>query len=108
MSSELDKKSPERWVVYIILASDDSLYTGITTDINRRWRQHSGSAGGARFFRGRKPVRLVYLEEGHNRSSASKREAAIKKLQRRQKEQLLVSETNRLNESLPDELKALI
>ncbi|MGB0360697.1 MAG: GIY-YIG nuclease family protein, partial [Endozoicomonas sp.] len=61
--------SSESWFVYIILASDNSLYTGITTDIKRRWRQHSGDlVGGARFFRGRKPEKLVYVEKGNDRS----------------------------------------
>lgn len=81
------------WSVYIIIASDRSLYTGITTDIQRRWKQHcavrSGVKGGARFFRGRSPVLLAYLESGHNRSTASVREAEIKKLSRARKQALL-------------------
>ena len=89
-----DSESDGDWSVYIILSSDDRLYTGITTDIKRRWQQHSGNKGGARFFRGRKPEQLVYLEAGHDRSSASKREAFIKKLRRPQKEKLLKSEKN--------------
>lgn len=79
----------DTWLVYIIEASDGRLYTGITTDIARRWQAHSGGRAGAKFFRGRRPVRLCYLERGHNRSSASRREAAIKKLSRPQKLQLL-------------------
>lgn len=82
------------WSVYIILASDNSLYTGITTNIARRWSQHCGAAGGAKFFRGRKPKQLVYLEEAHDRSSASRREAVIKKLTRKQKLVLLSSPEN--------------
>lgn len=82
------------WLVYIIRASDDTLYTGITTDIVRRWRQHSGGVGGARFFRGRKPTQLVYLESGHDRASASRREVAIKKLTRQQKQALLKAPEN--------------
>nr|WP_306800332.1 GIY-YIG nuclease family protein [Endozoicomonas sp. YOMI1] len=81
------------WSVYIILASDSSLYTGITTDLERRWYQHCG-ARGARYFRGRKPQQLVYLESDHDRSSASRREAAIKKLTRPQKLSLLSSPEN--------------
>ena len=65
------------WHVYIILCSDDSLYTGITTDVDRRFNQH-GSGRGARYFRGRQPRRLVYLESGHTRGSAGRREAEIK------------------------------
>jgi len=82
------------WQVYIILCTDDSLYTGITTDIERRLRQHDGQRQGARYFRGRRPQRLVYLEGGHSRSSASRREAAIKKLNRAQKCSLIASQMN--------------
>ena len=79
------------WHVYIILCSDDSLYTGITTDIDRRFTQHA-SGRGARYFRGRQPKRLVYLESGHTRSSAGKREAEIKGLTRAGKSMLASSE----------------
>lgn len=67
------------WQVYILLCSDDSLYTGITTDVQRRVAQHADGAG-AKYFRGRAPLRLVFLEGGHDRSSASSRELSIKKL----------------------------
>jgi len=75
------------WHVYIILCSDNSLYTGITTDIPRRLRQHAEGRG-ARYFRGRQPVDVVYREDGHSRSSASQREAEIKALSRVEKLQL--------------------
>ena len=77
------------WYVYIIRASDDSLYTGITTDLERRLKQHQTGKGGAKFFRGRKACDFVYTESGHNRSSASIREAQIKKMTRQQKSLLL-------------------
>jgi len=77
-----------RWFVYIIEANDNSLYTGITTDLQRRFDQHA-SGQGAKFFKGRRPVRFVYYENADNRRSASIREAAIKKLTRRQKQQLI-------------------
>jgi putative endonuclease len=86
------------WTVYIIRADDDSLYTGITTDLQRRWRQHSGERSGAKFFRGRKPAALVYTESGHSRSSAARREAAIKQLKRPAKELLLEAASNDLAE----------
>ncbi|MGI9278067.1 MAG: GIY-YIG nuclease family protein [Endozoicomonas sp.] len=93
------------WFVYIILASNNSLYTGITTDVERRWKEHSGARkGGARFFNGKQPVALMYVEEGHDRSTASKREAAIKKLTRIQKEVLLKEKHNKASsyaEALP-------
>ena len=84
------------WQVYIILCKDNSLYTGITTDIERRFRQHA-DAQGAKYFRGRRPGEVVYLEGGHNRSTASKREMAIKKLLRVNKLQLIASNSNELN-----------
>jgi len=77
------------WQVYIILCSDNSFYTGITTDMERRFRQHKEGKG-AKFFRGRQPLRVVYLENGHSRSSATRREARIKAMNRLDKA-LLVS-----------------
>ena len=81
------------WHVYIILCSDDTLYTGITTDIERRMRQHADGSG-AKYFRGRQPKELLYLEGGHDRSSASKRELSIKGLKRTEKQLLASSEAN--------------
>lgn len=69
------------WLVYIIRCSDGSLYTGITTDLQRRFQQHA-SGTGAKYFRGRKPLEVAYCEEGHTRSSASRREMEIKGLER--------------------------
>ncbi len=82
-----------KWQVYIILCSDDSLYTGITTDVKRRFAQHLAGAG-ARYFRGRSPRRLVYLEVGHDRSSASRREVEIKRLRPVDKRLLITSSAN--------------
>jgi putative endonuclease len=76
------------WQVYIVLCSDNSLYTGITTDVERRLAEHTAGTG-ARYFRGRLPERLVYLEGGHDRSSASRREAEIKRLRPAEKRRLI-------------------
>lgn len=70
------------WYVYIIEASDGSLYTGVTTDVERRFTEHCGKGKGARFFRGRKPVKVVYTESHPDRGSALRRESEIKKLKR--------------------------
>ena len=78
------------WHVYIILCSDNSLYTGITTDIARRLHQHE-TGRGAKYFRGRQAKVLVYLENGHSRSSAGKREAEIKGMTRAEKCRLVSS-----------------
>ena len=85
------------WQVYIILCTDDTLYTGITNDVGRRFNQH-GVKQGAKYFRGRQPKELVYVETGHDRSSASKREIIIKKLPRFEKLQLLVSDSNKVGD----------
>jgi putative endonuclease len=79
----------DEWFVYIIRASDHSLYTGITTDLERRLKQHQTGKGGAKYFRGRQACEFVYTESGHNRRSASIREAQIKKMTRQQKDLLL-------------------
>ncbi len=78
------------WQVYIVRCSDDSLYTGVTRDIGRRMAEHGGPRG-ARYCRGRAPQQLVYLEQGHDHGSALRREAAIKKLTRRGKLQLIAA-----------------
>ncbi|MCP4714048.1 MAG: GIY-YIG nuclease family protein [Deltaproteobacteria bacterium] len=77
------------WSVYMIMASDRSLYTGITTDVTRRWDEHVSGRGGAKYFRGRAPEKIVYIEPGHTRSSAARREAEIKKLRAAEKWQLV-------------------
>ncbi len=73
------------YYVYIVKCSDDTLYTGITTDIKRRIDEHNHSDKGAKYTRLRRPVHLVYMEEAANRSLASQREYAIKKLSRSEK-----------------------
>ena len=77
------------WYVYMIRAADQSLYTGITTDVERRFAEHQSGRAGAKYFRGRKPQKVVLVESGHDRSSASIREAQIKKLSRDQKMALI-------------------
>ena len=69
------------WYVYFVRCADDSLYCGITTDLQRRIQEHNGiRPGGSRYTRGRRPVELVYSETCENRSAASQREAELKKL----------------------------
>ncbi|KAF3983179.1 MAG: GIY-YIG nuclease family protein [Methylococcales symbiont of Hymedesmia sp. n. MRB-2018] len=85
------------WLLYIIQCTDESLYTGITTDMEKRFQQHR-SQQGAKYFRAKKPKKLVYLELDHDRSSASKREYEIKQLSRADKICLIASNKNQLNE----------
>jgi putative endonuclease len=74
------------WFVYVLHCADGTLYTGITTDLDRRLREHNGEGhGGARYTRGRRPVRLHYYEAAASRAEAARREAVVKKLDRRSK-----------------------
>lgn len=77
------------YFVYILECSDNTLYTGIATDIVRRLDEHNNSDKGAKYTKIRRPVKLVYSEIQENRSSASKREYTIKKLTRKKKLELI-------------------
>ena len=77
------------WYVYILECADGSLYTGITTDLERRLREHNEGKLGARYTRARRPVSLRYSATFENRSEASVEEAKIKKLSRRKKLELV-------------------
>lgn len=79
--------------IYILECADDTLYTGYTTDVERRVEEHDSGAG-AKYTRGRTPVDLVYKERFEDRSSAMRREYEIKQLSRAQKERL-VSDADR-------------
>ena len=77
------------YFVYLLECEDGSLYTGITTDVARRLKEHQAGTGG-HFTRARGAKRILYTEEHPDRSSASKREAAIKKLSRPKKLKLVI------------------
>jgi putative endonuclease len=76
------------WCVYMLLCDDNTIYTGITNDLKKRFENHI-SGKGAKYLRGRKPLEIVYTENFQNRSMATKREMEIKKLNRREKEALI-------------------
>lgn len=77
------------WCVYLLRCADGTLYTGVTTDPERRLRQHNGElVGGARYTRPRRPVELLYHETCADRSSACRREAVIKAYSRAHKLEL--------------------
>ena len=84
--SETPASSP--WVVYILRCHGGSLYTGITTDPDRRLRQHNAGTA-ARYTRSHRPVTMVYREDQPTRGDALRREAAIKKLARTAKLRLI-------------------
>jgi len=78
------------WFVYILLCSDDTFYTWVTTDIDRRVRQHNWEiVWWAKYTRNRKPVQIIYKEVFKSRSEACKEESRIKKLTRFEKEKLI-------------------
>ena len=76
------------WHIYILRCKDGTLYTGSTTDIDRRLKEHNKQKGGA-YTRSRLPVALMYKEDCANQSTALKREAEIKGLRRREKLKLI-------------------
>ena len=76
------------WYLYILRCGDGTLYTGITTDVEKRLEAHR-SGKGAKYTRGRAPLELVYREECGSHSDALKRESAVKKLTRIQKEAII-------------------
>ena len=83
--------SENNWYVYIVECADGSLYTGITTDVNRRLLEHNYSFKSAKYTRSRRPVRLVWSKEVADRSKASKEEYRIKRLKRKEKLELINS-----------------
>jgi putative endonuclease len=76
------------WTVYLARCRDGTLYTGVTTDPVRRLAEHNAGCGGA-YTRSRVPVTLVYWEQASDRSLALRRERAIKRLTRAEKESLV-------------------
>lgn len=84
------KSASKAFFCYIVECSDGTYYTGWTTDPQRRLRQHTLGSG-ARYTRNRRPVRLVYVEEQPDRSSAMRRELQIKRMKREGKEKLIRS-----------------
>ena len=78
------------WILYLIRVRNGDLYTGITTDVERRYAEHqAGGNKAARYLRGKGPLQLVYRKQMGNRSDASKAEAAVKKLSKPAKERLI-------------------
>lgn len=73
------------YTLYILRCNDDTLYTGITTDLEKRLLEHNTSDKGAKYTRYRRPVVVVYQEPCNDKSTALKREHAIKKMSRQQK-----------------------
>ncbi len=86
----MKKQSTDSFFIYILKCADGTLYTGYTDDLQERVKTHNGESKkvGAKYTRGRRPVKLVYSEGFKTKSEAMKREIEIKKLTRLQKEKL--------------------
>jgi putative endonuclease len=82
----------QEWFFYIVRCRDGSLYSGITNDLEHRINEHNRGAG-AKYTRGRRPVKLVYSEKHGNVSEAKKRESQIKRWPKAKKEQLIAGFT---------------
>ena len=96
------------WIVYILRCSDGTLYTGITTNLERRLAEHNAEAGGSRYTRVRRPVAVVYAEPADSRQEATRRERSIKSLTRGDKLRLVASfakadKSSPQDDSEPDE-----
>jgi putative endonuclease len=87
-------RKASRFAVYLVRCNDGSLYAGITTDLNRRLREHNAGRGAA-YTRSRRPVTLVYDEAAGDRSAALRREAALRRLHRAEKLALVRDERRR-------------
>jgi putative endonuclease len=81
--------SEKKWIVYLIQTVSGKIYTGITNDLDRRLEAHRNRKRGARFFRISRPKNVLRTEEFSNRSEATKREHAIKKMSRSEKLKLI-------------------
>ncbi len=88
------------WFLYVVRCDDDTLYAGITTDIDRRIAEHNGSPKGARYTRARRPVQLAGAWRFDDRSSASKAEYGFKRVGRDDKLRLIAGEALELAASL--------
>ena len=77
------------WYLYILKCKDNTFYTGVTTDLERRIKEHNSSKFGAKYTRARRPVKLVYSKRKKNKSYAQKEEAKIKNLSRAKKIEII-------------------
>lgn len=101
MTAPLLHKHP--WYVYLLSCSDDTLYCGMTKDLERRLNQHNRGRSGAKYTRARRPVSLVFAREFPDRASAGRFEYQLKQMDRARKLQLLAETSETLPVSLrPD------
>ncbi len=92
MAENQEIQTDQAWSVYLLRCADNTLYCGITTNLQKRLRQHNGElVGGAKYTKIRQPCELVYAEYAENRSHATQKEYAIKQLSKAAKEYLIKS-----------------
>ena len=89
MNHETRQEDKHSWYVYILICSDDSYYTGVTTDMARRLKEHNSATSKTRYTRCRQPVTLGFMEGADSRSEALKKELCIKQLSRKNKGELI-------------------
>ncbi len=87
-NDSISSKPDTTWFIYLIRCKGGALYTGITTDVNRRFVEHQ-SGKGAKYLRGKAPLTLVFQQQIGSRSAALKAEASIKKLSKADKETIV-------------------
>lgn len=94
----LSQTKDKNWFIYVVVCFDNSLYCGITTDIERRLNQHNGRIkGGAKYTRSRRPVKLEWSDICKSRSDALKREYKFKKMSRKNKLKFIGQNNNNVN-----------
>ncbi len=92
MLNGMKDQGDTQWSVYMLRCADASLYTGIAKDVQARLAVHNAGRGGS-YTRSHRPVELLYVEAGFSRAGALRREAAIKRLPRLQKDKLVLNST---------------
>ena len=85
VDDSVGRYATQRWYLYVVKCSDGTLYTGVTTDLERRIKEHNASPRGAKYTRTRRPVELVYSYSYLSRSQAQRAEHKFKRLSKRQK-----------------------
>ena len=85
------RRDRDIWYVYMVRCSDETLYTGITKDLEKRIEAHNSGKDGARYTRSRRPVTLVYSEQVESKSAAARLEYQIKRLPLSKKKRLVCS-----------------
>lgn len=88
----VESKSNKQWYLYVVHCADGSLYTGVTTDLSRRVKEHNDdNKRGAKYTRSRRPVKLVFWEHHSSRSAAQSAEYSFKKLSKKKKNDIISS-----------------